>query len=174
MNTALKMQGEHVALDTYLQIDGVDGEALDDKHKNWIELLGFSHQMEQPTSGSKGSAGGAATGRVIHGDLIIHKYLDKSSPKIYEAISQGKAFKKMKIECCRAGGSQLKYLEISLEQVMISSVHMSKVGGGAGDIPTEEVALNYSKIEWTYTQQKRADGSGGGNVAAQYDLAAGK
>ena len=41
-------------------------------------------------------------------------------------------------------------------------------------LPTETVHLNYGKIEWTYTQQKRKDGSGGGNVTAKYDVTAGK
>ncbi len=42
---------------------------------------------------------------------------------------------------------------------------------GAGDpMPTETVGLNYGHIEWTYTQQKRPDGAGGGNVTAKYDL----
>jgi type VI secretion system secreted protein Hcp len=160
-----------ITLDTFMQIDGVEGEALDDKHKNWIELLSFSHGMTQPVSSTRSSAGGAATGRVDHGDFTITKYVDKASPKLYDAISTGKPFKKVKIECCRAGGSQVKYFEITLEEVLISSISMSS---GGGDVPTESVSLNYSKIEWVYTQQKRADGSGGGNVAAKYDLAAGK
>jgi type VI secretion system secreted protein Hcp len=157
-----------------MQIEGVDGESMDSNHKNWIELLSFSHRMDQPTSGSKGSAGGAATGRVVHGDFIIEKFVDKASPKLYEAVSSGKHFKKVKIECCRAGGSQLKYFEVTLEEVLIAGIQTSKHSGSAEELPTETVALNYSKIEWTYTQQKRADGSGGGNVTAKYDLAAGK
>ena len=165
--------------DTYLQIDGVEGEALDDKHKNWIELVAFNHQMTQPVSQTRSSAGGATTGRTVHGDLIIHKYVDKASPKLYEAVSTGKHFKKMKIEVCRAGGSQVKFLEITLEEVLISSVQMdSHSAAGSSDkgdsLPTESVSLNYGKIEWVYTQQKRADGSGGGNVTAKYDLTAGK
>ncbi len=40
--------------------------------------------------------------------------------------------------------------------------------------PPNPSHLNYGKIEWVYTQQKRKDGSGGGNVSAKYDLTAGK
>ena len=36
--------------------------------------------------------------------------------------------------------------------------------------PSEEIEFNYGKIKWTYTQQKRADGTGGGNVAGGWDL----
>ena len=86
----------------------------------------------------------------------------------------------------------MKFLEISFEQVMISKVQLdsppangnSKIGTRTGaantgdieshDLPTESVSMNYGKIEWTYTQQKRTDGSGGGNVSAKYDLTAGK
>jgi type VI secretion system secreted protein Hcp len=181
-----------MAYDAYLNLDGVKGEALDDKHKDWIELAGFGHQMTQPVSQTVSSAGGAATGRTQHGDFQIHKYVDAASPKLYEAISNGKHFSKAKIEVCRAGGSQVKFLEINLEEVMISKVHLdsppsngnnaaigsASTGGGGGkathDLPTELVALNYGKIEWVYTQQKRKDGSGGGNVSAKYDLTAGK
>lgn len=177
--------------DAYLNIDGVKGEALDDKHKDWIELKGFGHQIQQPISATASSAGGASTGRTQHGDFLIHKYVDLASPKLYEAVSNGKHFSKAKIEVCRAGGSQVKFLEISFEQVMISKVQLdsppsngnsklgTRTGAAAGDIeshdlPTESVYMNYGKIEWTYTQQKRTDGSGGGNVSAKYDLTAGK
>jgi type VI secretion system secreted protein Hcp len=34
----------------------------------------------------------------------------------------------------------------------------------------EEISLNFGKIKITYTMQKRADGSGGGNVEAGWDL----
>jgi len=179
--------------DAFLNLDGVKGEALDDKHKDWIELAGFGHQITQPVSQTVSSAGGAATGRTQHGDFQIHKYVDAASPKLYEAISNGKHFSKAKIEVCRAGGSQVKFLEINLEEVMISSVKLDSPNNGVvhvagfqapgsapansqpkNDLPTESVSLNYGKIEWVYTQQKRKDGSGGGNVSAKYDLTAGK
>lgn len=162
--------------DTYLQLEGVPGEATDDKHKDWIELTSYSHDMMQPVSSTKSSAGGAASGRTQHGDFVVTKFVDKASPKLYEAVSNGKHFSKAKIEVCRAGGSQVKFLEITLEEVMVSSVSMGSTGGSKNgeELPTESVHLNYGKIEWTYTQQKRKDGSGGGNVTAKYDLTAGK
>ena len=45
---------------------------------------------------------------------------------------------------------------------------------GPNDFPTESLSLKYGKIDWTYTQQKRKDGSGGGNVTGKYDVTAGK
>ena len=167
--------------DAFLQLDGIPGESTDDKHKDWIELVSYGHTMTQPVSATRSSSGGASSGRAHHGDFAITKYLDKASPKLYEALSQGKHIGKGKIEVCRAGGGQVKFLEISFEEIMISSVTLAgqQPSNGASpdpnhDLPTESVSLNYGKIEWTYTQQKRKDGSGGGNVSAKYDLTAGK
>ena len=41
-----------MAFDTFVKIEGIAGESTDDKHKDWIELLSFSHGMSQPVSGS--------------------------------------------------------------------------------------------------------------------------
>jgi type VI secretion system secreted protein Hcp len=165
------------AFSAFLQIDGVPGESLNDSHKDWIELEAYGHQMSQPVSSTRSSAGGAATGRTQHGDFTVTKFVDKASPKLYEAVSNGKHFSKAKIEVCRAGGTQLKFLEITLEEVMISNVQVDSTGqtNSSGDVlPTETVHLNYGTIEWTYTQQKRKDGSGGGNVTAKFNLTTGK
>jgi type VI secretion system secreted protein Hcp len=171
-------------VESYIKIDGIPGESLDDKHKDWIEVLEVGHVILQPVSSTKSSAGGASTGRTQHGDFIIKKHVDKASAKINEAVSNGKHLKDATIHLTRAGGSQVVFYEIKLEQLMISKVelehHSNGTGNGASNgsadpgFPTETVHLNYGTIEWTYTQQKRADGSGGGNVTAKYDLTAGK
>lgn len=161
-----------MAADMFLQLDGVPGESLDDKHKDWIEVLSYSHEVTQPTSTTRSSAGGGSTGRSEHGDFQLTKYIDKASPKLMELCATGKHISKAKIEMCRAGGSQLPYMVVNLEEIIISSVQHGSDSGK--DLPTEGLTLNYGKIEWTYTQQKRKDGSGGGNVTAKYDVTAGK
>jgi type VI secretion system secreted protein Hcp len=170
----------------YMQIDGIPGESLDDKHKDWIEVLELGHEMVQPVSSTKSSVGGASTGRTQHGDFVFTKLVDKASPKLAEAVSNGKHLSKATLQMTRAGGSQVVFYEIKLEQVMISKVQLQHHNNGSSNgtstsnssaepgFPTETVHLNYGKITWTYTQQKRSDGTGGGNVTANYDLTAGK
>jgi type VI secretion system secreted protein Hcp len=63
-------------------------------------------------------------------------------------------------------------MEVKLEEVIVSNVNPG--GSNGSDFPSETVSFNYGKIKWTYTQQKRADGSGGGNVAGGWDLTANK
>jgi type VI secretion system secreted protein Hcp len=161
-----------MAFDAFLKIDGIPGESTDAKHKDWIEVTQFNQSMSQPASATASSAGGATAERVDFGTFDIQHLLDKASPKIYEACATGKHIKDVTLEICRAGGDKLKYLEVKLEQVVISSIESS---GTAGDgFPTETVKFSYGKIKWTYSQQKRADGTSGGNVNAGWDLTANK
>jgi type VI secretion system secreted protein Hcp len=156
--------------DGYLQIDGVKGESQEDKHADWIEILSYNHHVSQPVSSTKSSAGGASTGISEHGDIYVTKYIDLATPKLHEAASTGKHFSKAVIEMFRqSGDSKVKYLSIKLEEVLISNVQLT-TNGDKDHLPTETVGLNYGKIEWVYTQQKRKDGSGGGNSNGSYDL----
>jgi type VI secretion system secreted protein Hcp len=163
-----------MAFDAFLKIDGVPGESTDDKHKDWIEVLSFNHGMSQPSSATASSAGGGTTERVNISDFSITKHLDKASPKLYELCATGKHIANVTLELCRAGGDKVKYMEVKMEQAIISSVAPGGSSGGADNLPAESVSFNFGKIKWTYTQQKRADGSGGGNVTGGWDLTANK
>jgi type VI secretion system secreted protein Hcp len=155
-----------MAFDAFLKIEGIPGESTDDKHKDWIEVLSFSNGISQPASATASSAGGATAERANFQDFTISKLLDKASPKLMLACADGTHIKEVKMEICRAGGDKVKYMELKLSNCIVSSV---SVGGGGGE-PTETTSFNFGKIEWIYTQQKRADGSGGGQVAAGWNL----
>lgn len=163
-----------MAFDAFIKIDGIPGESTDDKHKDWIEILSYSMGISQPTSGSASTAGGASSERAHFQDFSIVKALDKASPKIAQACASGTHVKEVKVELCRAGGDKVKYMEYKMSNCIISSFRPGGSAHGGETLPLEEVAFNYGKIEFTYTQQKRADGSGGGNVAAGWDLEANK
>jgi type VI secretion system secreted protein Hcp len=160
--------------DAYLSIDGIKGESQESNHKDWIEVLSYNHHITQPTSSTRSSSGGATTGASEHGDILVSKYIDLSTPKLVEAASTGKHFKKATIDFLRqSGDSKIKYLTINLTDLIISQVATTG-NGGSQELPTESVGLNYGSIEMVYTQQKRPDGSGGGNTQTKYDLVAAK
>lgn len=163
-----------MAFDAFLKIDGIPGESTDDKHKDWIEILSFNHGMAQPSSATDSSAGGGTTERVNMSDYSVVKHLDKASPKLAEFCCTGKHIATVSVELCRAGGDKLKYMEVKMENVVISGVQPGGASGGSDNLPTENISFNFAKIKWTYTQQKRADGTGGGNVTGGWDLTANK
>lgn len=162
-----------MAFDAFLKIDGIPGESTDSKHTDWIEILHFDHKMEQPASVTASSTGGATAERVNHGTFNIVHLLDKASPKLYEACCTGRHIREVTLELCRAGGDKVKYMEIKMEQVLVSKVTSDGSCNEEG-FPSEKIRFSYGKIKWVYTQQKRTDGLGGGNVNSGWDLTANK
>ena len=154
-----------MAFDAYLKIDDIPGEALDEKYNKWIEVTGYNFGVSQTTSATASSAGGATSGRTAVSNFTFTKFLDSASCKLMEASCAGQHLKEVRLALCRAGGDKLKYYEIILEEVIIADYTQSADDG----IPIEVVQLDYGKIKTTYTQQKRIDGSGGGNIAGGWD-----
>lgn len=162
-----------MAFDVFLRIDGIPGESTDDKHKDWIEIFSYSHSVILPASASS-TAGGAGPSRADFQDFSIVKALDKASPKIFLACVSGLHIKSVTVELCRTGGDKLKFMEFKLSNCIVSAYRPGGSARGAETLPVEEVSFDYGKIELVYTQQKRADGSGGGQVSAGWDLQANK
>ena len=159
-----------MAFDAFLKIGSISGESTDDAHKDWIEVLSYNMGISQTASGSASSGGGASSERADFHDFSIVKALDKASPKLALYCAKGTHIDEVKLELCRAGGDKLKYMEYKMGDCMITSVRPGGSSQGGEALPLEEISFNYGKIEWIYTQQKRAGGRGGGNVAAGWNL----
>jgi type VI secretion system secreted protein Hcp len=159
-----------MAIDVYLQIDGIKGESADSTHKDWIEVKSVNWEVLQPKSATASTGGGHTAERTEHKDIVLTKLADLSTPLLLQASSSGKTLPKAKLEFLRADGQgeRIKYFEIELENVLISGVAPSVQ---EGSILTENVSLKYSKVKWKYTQQKVGGGSGG-NTSGGWDLSA--
>ena len=46
-----------MAIDVYLQIDGIKGESTDDRHKDWIECQSVQWDVAQPKSATASTGG---------------------------------------------------------------------------------------------------------------------
>jgi len=159
-----------MAFDCFLKIEGIPGESTDDKHKDWIEILAFSHGLSQPGGGARSSGGAASGERCDHMDFSITKTLDKASPKLSLHCCNGQHISKIRMELCRAAGDKQKYMEYLMSDVIISSVRPNGSAQGSEALPTEEVGLSYGKIEWQYTETDHKTGKPKGQIAATWDV----
>lgn len=161
-----------MAIDVYLQIDGIKGESTDSTHKDWIECKSVAWEVLQPKSATASTGGGHTAERCEHKDIVLTKLSDLSTPLLLQNCSSGKTIPKAKFEFMRADaqGERIKYFEIELENVLIGGVAPNVE---VGDILEESVRLKFSKVKWKYTQQKISGGSGG-NTSGGWDLAANK
>ncbi|MET3132847.1 type VI secretion system secreted protein Hcp [Oxalobacteraceae bacterium GrIS 1.11] len=161
-----------MAIDVYLQIDGIKGESSDDKHKDWIECSSVQWGISQPKSATASTGGGHTAERAELSDISFTKIADMSSPILMQTCAAGKTIPKAKLEFMRADGQgeRIKYFEIEIENVLIGHIEPSLQ---PGDLLAEHVGLKFSKVKWKYTQQKIGGGAGG-NTAGGWDLSANK
>lgn len=154
----------------YIKFDGVDGESVHDSHKNWSVLETFSQMLHKPGAGGTGTA--RRRGDVVFEDIQCSKLLDKSSPKLAEAVAKGKVFPKVEIEITASttDNAQVTYYRYELKNVLVSSY---SVGGGNQDKPVESFSLNFEEIAVVYTEAD-SQGSKKGDVKYGWKVEEGK
>jgi type VI secretion system secreted protein Hcp len=160
-----------MATDFYLKIDGIQGEATDEKHKNEIEIE--SWHMSATNLGSSGKNSGAGTGKADFSDFTVSKFTDKSTPKLLNAVGSGLHIPKIVLVCRKAGGKggQVEHLTVEMDGVFVSGYAVS--ASDEHSVPRESVVFNYTKVTYSYAPQK-ADGSLEGKIVAGYDRALNK
>ena len=158
-----------MAIDVYLQIDGIKGESNDSKHAGWIECSSVNWKLHQPRSATASTGGGHTAERAELSDVSFTKLCDVASPILAQHCAMGKTIPKAKFEFFRADGQgdRIKYYEVELDNVVIGEIAQA-VSAGIGMV--DQVGLKFSKVTWRYTQQTIAGGAGG-NTAGGWDLA---
>ncbi len=156
-----------MAVDMFIKIGDVKGEARDKAHVDEIDVLAWSWAMAQ--SGSMHMGGGGGAGKVNINDLSFTKFVDKASPNLMMACSSGKHYPEAKLTVRKAGGdSQVEYLVITLKEVLVSS--LSTGGSGGEDRLTENVSLNFAQVLVDYQPQKADGAKDGGPIKYGWNI----
>jgi len=156
-----------MAVDMFIKIKGVDGESKDHKHGKEIDVLSWSWGMSN--SGSAHVGGGAGAGKVNVQDLSFSKWVDSASPKLMLACCNGKHFDEALLTVRKAGEKPVEYIKIKLTEVLITSI--STGGSGGEDRLTENVTLNFAKVNLDYTPQDDK-GAPGTAIPMSWDISA--
>lgn len=157
-SACLWTQAHAAALDYFLNIDGVDGESADARHRNWIDIDTFSWGVTNP---------GGKPAFMPYGWT---QALDKSTPKVFVAVASGRHFKKVTMETVRTGdGPPDSFFTMSFDDVLFTSLQMS----GDSDSINVAGALIYNKVTMTYRPQK-PDGSYDTPIVGSWDISKGR
>jgi len=144
-----------MAIEYFLDLEGIKGESQAAKHKDHIEIHSWSWGEHNPTS-VEGS--GLSAGKVSFSELSITKPVDKASAKLLELCCTGKHIPKGTLFCAKSTGDKnpVDYLKIALEEVHIAS---HQHGGSSGDpVGSESLSLAFLQMEYDYSIQQK-DGS---------------
>ena len=118
-------------------------------------------------SGSMHVGGGAGSGKVNIQDVSLTKYVDKASPSLMRACCNGEHLTEATLTVRKAGKDALDYLKIKMSPVLVTSLDTG--GSGGEDRLTENVTLNFAKVEVGYTPQK-PDGTGDAEISLIWNV----
>jgi len=156
-----------MAVDIHIKIDTIPGNSEIKGFEGQIQLESFAWNMQQTTSFSHSTGGGA--GKVNMGDLHFVHTVDKATPKLMIACCTGAHIKDAILTCRKAGGeSSVDFLKIELKDVIISSVSPS--GSNSGDTPSESVSIAFAEYKIEYQEQDNKGSKKGGPVIAGYSV----
>ncbi len=156
-------------MSAFVKFKDIEGESTDSGHDKWIIFESVSSSIHRSIpSGAKDQQ--RFKGETSLGDIQLVRQLDKSSPKIQEACANGTPFGEVEIHlCATVKNKEEPYLKYKLKNVIISSYSFH--GDSSGDpLPSEQVSLSYTEVEWTYVVINPETGDKSGDVAAKYNL----
>jgi type VI secretion system secreted protein Hcp len=136
-----------MAVDFFLNLDGIKGESVDDKHKDWIQILSWSWGASQVTSVA--GTGGSGAGKADLSDFSIMKFLDKASTPLFKSLTTGGHIKTGTMEAVKSGGNGKPFLKVDFQELFVTSQQLS----ASSEIPTESISFSYNQIKVEYSTQ---------------------
>jgi type VI secretion system secreted protein Hcp len=141
----------------YLTLEGqnqgkIEGSVKVKGHEGKIMIQAVEHTVEIPKSPQTG----LPTGKRVHGPATFTKEIDKSSPKLFQALTSGEQMKTVTLEYYRISpkGTEEKYYTVKLENAILTSLRswtpncLDAANKQMGHM--EDVAFTYEKITWTF------------------------
>lgn len=152
-----------MAIDVYLQLDGIQGESSDSTHQGWIECSWVDWAVTQSRSGCTSSSGGRTSERCELRSVALRKSADLSSPLLLQYCAMGKVIPRARLEFFRADGrgERIRYYEMDLHSVLVGDVASEAF---EGSLLSEHIGLKFAKAQWLYTKQNVAGGPGGHTI----------
>ena len=133
--------------------------------ETWTELSSFQWGVGRGVGSAMGGAMSRESSVPSISEIVVTKTLDAASPGLWTDSVAGMFDQKVTITFTTTSAGQTeKFLSYELTDCGLSGYSLSS----GGDMPSESLSLNFSKISWTLTPIK-ADGSGT-PVTQGYDL----
>ena len=149
----------------YMDFDGVKGDVTTADYKGWIELNSFQFGVSRAVSSGAGGATRESSAPSIS-EIVVSKYLDSASPKLYQDSLAGAFDTKVTIKMTSTTKNKVEtFLTYELTDCGVSSYSQSS----GGDAPVESLSLNFIKIMMTPTPLDKSGQIKKGDVVT-YDL----
>lgn len=142
-----------MAFDMFLKLTGIAGESTNASHVDEIDI-------DSLTWGILGAPGPGGPPGISN--IVVHKLVDLASPLLLEHSVTGAVIPSGTVTFHKVGvapgGATVDFLVFKLTNVTVTSVGLNANRGD--DIPSENVALAFKKVEFDYTAQTASGAAG--------------
>jgi type VI secretion system secreted protein Hcp len=134
----------------FLKLEKIDGESIDQDHKDWIEIKSWSWNTTNTVKWHL-NQGGQSTQVKVNG-IKVDKICDKASVTLYQNCVTGKHIPSGQIVCRKNDGeNKVEYMILELKDIMISDVTFT---GNSGDQSIDEaITLEFAEFNLKYKVQ---------------------
>jgi len=138
------------AVDSFIWIEGQQGNSTDPNHKGWFEMKNLSLAPANATTIGSATTG-AGSGKAKFNEFSITRVTDSASPNFFrQAVSSGRHFATVKIEMRKAGGKPDQFVTYVFTDVAISKMNTS---GRGEQGPEESITFVYGAMSVQYSEQ---------------------
>ena len=146
-----------MALNAYLSLKGekqgeIKGSVTQKGRENKIMVIAVTHDVVSP----RDPASGLPTGKRQHKPFIITKELDRSTPLVYNVLTNNENIKEWELQFWRpsATGAEQQHYTVKLTNANIAAIRFVQLNNKNPELMRyaeyEEVSFTYQKIEWTW------------------------
>jgi len=146
-----------MALNAYLRLTGetqgeIKGSVTKAGREDSIKVIAVNHEVISP----RDAASGLPTGKRQHKPVTITKEVDKSSPLLYQVLTNNENITEWALRFWRPSrsGKEMQFYTVELTNASISSIQMemlnNKYPENMKHREREHISFTYQKIIWTW------------------------
>lgn len=157
----------------YMKINEIEGHVTAKGYEKWIELNHLNFHVKRNIATHPGKVADREFTKPNISEIQLSKYIDKTSPKLFEQTCVGKSIAKIEIHICQTGVDQISpYMQYTLSNVIVSHYMLTAQEHCETSPPQENFNLNFNKLEMKYIpyDEKHNPGS---PIPSGYDLSLG-
>ena len=130
----------------YFQMDGIQGDATQADHKQWMDIQAMHWNVSRNINTLAGAAANRESSEPAISEVTLTKVSDSSTSKLFQEACTGRSGKDATIDMVTTGNPGQTYIQYKLYNTLVASYTVSS----SGDRPTEQVTLNFTKMEVKY------------------------
>ncbi len=130
----------------------IDGSCEMEGRESTILVYSYDHQVHIP----RNPHDGLPSGKRVHGAFEVVKIVDKSTPKLYQALCTGEHLENVTLKQYRIDptGTEEHYYTVVLENAIVVEMKgykpMSFMPENESYMHMEKLLFSYEKIKWTW------------------------